>query len=207
MIWLQKVRINYSMQQGKHIERYNSFRFDAGSLALNFVATVRHRGSHPRDLLILPEALNKWILQSDLSSEPVLISPKNLRLAVQLREAIHDTIYALITSLKPQESDIILINTIARQTTPVPRLSIDTCNIELDIPTVKSCLALVARDAVEQIGYPGRQRLKMCENDSCRMLFTDISPANRRRWCSMSICGNRAKVALHRRNMKSIEQE
>lgn len=196
------------MQQKKLSERYNRFRFDAGCLALNFVATVRHRGSHLRDLLISPEALNKWFLQSGLSSAQVQIFPKDLKNAVKLREAIHDTVYALIASIKPEESDILLINRFAKYSIPVPQLSTDRCNIELDTPfTPMSLLALIARDAIEHIGNPDRQRMKKCENDTCRMLFIDISPANRRRWCAMSICGNRAKVALHRKKLSAGQTE
>ncbi len=41
-----------------------------------------------------------------------------------------------------------------------------------------------------------------CDNSSCRMLFLDKYTANRHRWCAMSICGNRAKVTLHRQRKK-----
>jgi predicted RNA-binding Zn ribbon-like protein len=196
------------MQHKKFSERYNRFRFDAGCLALNFVATVRHRGSTPRDLLSSPEALNRWFLQSGLSSEQVIISVKDLKNAVRLREAIHDVVHALITSAKPDENDVILINRFARHTIPVIQLSPDACDIHLDNPyTVMSCLALIARDAVEHLGSTDKHRIKMCGNDTCRMLFLDISPANRRRWCAMSICGNRAKVALHRKRHTEVLHE
>ncbi|SDP73403.1 Putative stress-induced transcription regulator [Actinopolyspora xinjiangensis] len=33
----------------------------------------------------------------------------------------------------------------------------------------------------------------------CSWLFLDPSPSRRRRWCSMAICGNRAKVERHQR--------
>ncbi len=41
-------------------------------------------------------------------------------------------------------------------------------------------------------------RLRICANDKCRWRFVDRSPAGRRRWCDMRVCGNRAKVARHR---------
>ena len=191
------------MKQKKTSERYNRFRFDTGCLALNFVATVRHRGSMPRDLLNTPEALSRWFLQAELTSEKTDVSLKDLKYAIQLREAIHDTVYSIITSTRPEENNITVINRSARHAVPVSQLSADDLNIQLNSAyTATSCLALIARDAIEQIGVRDRQRLKMCENKSCRMLFLDISPANRRRWCAMSICGNRAKVASHRRKQK-----
>lgn len=42
------------------------------------------------------------------------------------------------------------------------------------------------------------RRMRICANDGCRWRFIDRSPAGRRRWCDMSTCGNRAKVARHR---------
>ncbi len=43
---------------------------------------------------------------------------------------------------------------------------------------------------------PGR--LKSCDNPTCEMVFYDRGKNNRRRWCTMSICGNRDKVANYR---------
>lgn len=36
-------------------------------------------------------------------------------------------------------------------------------------------------------------RLHVCDNDQCRWAFYDHSRSHTGRWCSMSICGNRAK--------------
>lgn len=44
--------------------------------------------------------------------------------------------------------------------------------------------------------------VKQCEGPTCTMMFNDISKNHRRRWCTMSICGNRAKAAQHRARKK-----
>lgn len=41
-------------------------------------------------------------------------------------------------------------------------------------------------------------RLKACDSPTCAMVFYDRGKNNRRRWCTMSICGNRDKVANYR---------
>ncbi|MET9593748.1 CGNR zinc finger domain-containing protein [Streptomyces sp. NPDC006516] len=41
-------------------------------------------------------------------------------------------------------------------------------------------------------------RLKACEAEDCRWAYYDRSPAGRRRWCSMSVCGARAKMRAYR---------
>jgi predicted RNA-binding Zn ribbon-like protein len=41
-------------------------------------------------------------------------------------------------------------------------------------------------------------RLKACTADECRWVYYDRSPAGRSRWCTMSICGSRAKMRAYR---------
>jgi predicted RNA-binding Zn ribbon-like protein len=45
--------------------------------------------------------------------------------------------------------------------------------------------------------------VKACEGASCTLLFADHTARRARRWCSMAICGNRAKQAAHRERLKS----
>ncbi|WP_327290859.1 CGNR zinc finger domain-containing protein [Streptomyces sp. NBC_01198] len=44
------------------------------------------------------------------------------------------------------------------------------------------------------------QRLKACAADTCRWVYYDRSPAGRSRWCTMAICGSRAKMRTYRKN-------
>ena len=44
--------------------------------------------------------------------------------------------------------------------------------------------------------------VKACEGPKCTLLFADHTHGHARRWCSMAICGNRAKVAAHRARLK-----
>jgi predicted RNA-binding Zn ribbon-like protein len=46
-------------------------------------------------------------------------------------------------------------------------------------------------------------RVKPCEGHSCTLVFADHSRRQARRWCSMAICGNRAKQAAHRSRLKT----
>ncbi|NUS80352.1 MAG: CGNR zinc finger domain-containing protein, partial [Streptomyces sp.] len=42
------------------------------------------------------------------------------------------------------------------------------------------------------------QRLKSCEAATCHWAYYDRSPAGRGRWCSMQVCGARAKMRRYR---------
>jgi predicted RNA-binding Zn ribbon-like protein len=40
--------------------------------------------------------------------------------------------------------------------------------------------------------------VRKCESRTCTLWFMDVSKGHARRWCSMAVCGNRAKAAAHR---------
>jgi len=45
--------------------------------------------------------------------------------------------------------------------------------------------------------------LKVCEGHACTLMFADRTRGRARRWCSMAVCGNRAKVAAHRNRQRA----
>jgi predicted RNA-binding Zn ribbon-like protein len=47
--------------------------------------------------------------------------------------------------------------------------------------------------------------VKACEGPACTLMFADHTRGHARRWCSMAICGNRAKQAAHRARLKMLQ--
>jgi predicted RNA-binding Zn ribbon-like protein len=45
--------------------------------------------------------------------------------------------------------------------------------------------------------------VKACEGHVCTLVFADHTRRRARRWCSMAICGNRAKQIAHRKRLKN----
>ncbi len=41
------------------------------------------------------------------------------------------------------------------------------------------------------------QRLKQCPDHACEWVFWDGTRSRTRRWCTMSVCGNRAKARAY----------
>ena len=71
----------------------------------------------------------------------------------------------------------------------------------------ESLLLPVARAMAELICEENFSHVKACEGPSCTLLFVDKSYGNtRRRWCSMAVCGNRAKQLAHRARKKLAKQ-
>src|SRR5271165_1867992 len=56
-------------------------------------------------------------------------------------------------------------------------------------------LAAIARSAAEIASEGAEARVRLCANPECGLFFYDDSRTQRRRWCSMAVCGNRHKVA------------
>jgi predicted RNA-binding Zn ribbon-like protein len=70
---------------------------------------------------------------------------------------------------------------------------------------VAALLALVWWSAADLVLATDRLRLRCCANPRCGWLFLDDSKAGTRRWCSMSACGNRAKVQRHAQRQRSLK--
>jgi predicted RNA-binding Zn ribbon-like protein len=56
-------------------------------------------------------------------------------------------------------------------------------------------LTPIAESAADLLAYGNPAYIKKCENPACVLYFYDISKNHKRRWCSMTACGNRAKAA------------
>jgi len=53
----------------------------------------------------------------------------------------------------------------------------------------------------------GPGRLRPCANDECRLFLIDRSAANRGRWCSMAVCGNRMKARRHYQRTRDASRD
>ncbi|MFH8936670.1 CGNR zinc finger domain-containing protein [Streptomyces griseosporeus] len=59
-------------------------------------------------------------------------------------------------------------------------------------------LSRVAAAVAEAVVAGSWTRLKACEAVTCHWAYYDRSPAGRGRWCSMQVCGARAKMRRYR---------
>lgn len=74
-------------------------------------------------------------------------------------------------------------------------VDLDAGGVRLTSETAAGAIAAaVAHLAAEQRW----DRVKICAADDCRWAFYDASRNQSRQWCSMRVCGNRAKVRKHR---------
>jgi predicted RNA-binding Zn ribbon-like protein len=63
-------------------------------------------------------------------------------------------------------------------------------------------LALLAEAASDLLCVKDLSLVKKCRNQACILYFYDTTKNHARQWCSMSLCGNRTKVAAHYRRQR-----
>jgi predicted RNA-binding Zn ribbon-like protein len=68
--------------------------------------------------------------------------------------------------------------------------------------TPESLLLPIAETLARFVCEEDLAMVKACEGHHCTLVFADHTRARARRWCSMAICGNRAKQAAHRNRLK-----
>jgi len=70
----------------------------------------------------------------------------------------------------------------------------------------ESLLFPLARSLADLVCTEDFTYVKACEGPSCTLLFVDRTRGRARRWCSMAICGNRAKQAAHRKRVQKLRK-
>jgi predicted RNA-binding Zn ribbon-like protein len=66
-------------------------------------------------------------------------------------------------------------------------------------------LGLLAESASDLLCTCELSFIKQCQNPACILFFYDTTKNHARHWCSMSVCGNRIKVAAHYRRHRSAD--
>jgi len=66
----------------------------------------------------------------------------------------------------------------------------------------ESLLLPIAEALARMLAEESLSDVKTCEGATCTLMFADRTRARSRRWCSMGICGNRAKQIAHRHRLK-----
>jgi predicted RNA-binding Zn ribbon-like protein len=64
--------------------------------------------------------------------------------------------------------------------------------------TPEALLQPLAAAIADLVCHADFRLIRTCEGQDCSLMFLDRTKAHARRWCSMALCGNRAKAAAHR---------
>ncbi|HET9594421.1 MAG TPA: ABATE domain-containing protein [Anaeromyxobacteraceae bacterium] len=195
------------------------FWFVGNDLAVDFANTIA--GTDRR-----PEALHGWPdVARFLAASGVVGEAEARRLqcelaenggeaeahavALALRDLVRDLVVALAAGKGPKPAVVRRLNAELAAVAAYPQLLRDDGGWKLHDeragPSWRVSLNPIARAAAELVAQP-RGSIRKCADAACILYFRDTSQAQARRWCSMSMCGNRAKVAAFaRRNASAAE--
>ncbi len=195
--------------------RAGSLTLLAGRLALNFANTESGRGSvqhfnhfekgadlvtwavHAKVITEQDAAIARHVLANNTGlAEDLLNEGRTLRNTVYSINAAlaagdapsHDAMQTLADQYRDQLQSAELVGR-GKQHAWI-------WNIERNL--ISSILGPIAFSALTLLTEQTHARIKQCGGNCCGWLFYDLTKNNSRRWCEMSVCGNRSKVRASR---------
>jgi predicted RNA-binding Zn ribbon-like protein len=190
--------------------RAGSLPLIADDLALDFANTESGRGfpSHQnhfreagnvvewlRHAKALPGEDANWL--GKRVSERADLAEDLLAQATELRVAIHDVSAALGRHAKPPEAALASLSALHARYVAKAELAPGALSCRwlwsVRAAPVEAALGPIAFAAVRLFTEGDFHRIRECGGHACGWLFYDRSKNNRRRWCEMEVCGNRAK--------------
>ena len=157
---------------------------------------------HAAEYLQGPDDFAAWLHAAGLAGGSPVVDQETFAGALALREAVSALVTATVVGDSVPGPAVRSVNQWLALAPERPFLRIEAGAPVLgparDDRTPRGALALIAADAAGLLGTDLRERLRICPGPGCRGRFLDDSPAARRRWCSMAVCGNRSKAAAYR---------
>jgi len=174
-----------------------------GRPALNLVNTLRERWRRNVETLTSTSDLGLWLVQAELVPEAPRVSRALLDDTRDLREAIDLCAQAAIAGDPAPRAAVREIDRWLPDAGPRLRLTLGDGGMpaldERGPSDARAAVAAIALDAAQMLGSEEQaRRVRICASETCSARFYDRSPAARRRWCSMALCGNEAKARRHR---------
>jgi predicted RNA-binding Zn ribbon-like protein len=150
------------------------------------------------ELLQGPADLRRWLAHHGLAAANTKIDPADFRRAIDVREAFRAVLHA--NNGAPVDSAAVeTLDAAARDAELTVRWD-ESGGSEL-APARRGLEGAFGK--LLAIAYRARvdgswQRLKACPEESCGWVFYDRSRNRSSTWCSMAVCGNRAKARAFR---------
>lgn len=186
----------------------------SGWLCLEFANTVdNYRRPEPYDFLPDFDALVDFCQRSDAltrteaeaQKHSAKRQPASGAACLDRAKSLRGTMYAIFSALaggdEPSQAALEVLNALQAEAAGHARIlrsgaqfqwAWDSSGAEPD-----RLLWPIVRSAALLLTSPELKRLRQCDGHNCTWLFLDKSKNRSRRWCTMDICGNRAKSRRH----------
>jgi predicted RNA-binding Zn ribbon-like protein len=172
-----------------------SYSWLGKELALDFANTVIVvRPGEERDGLATEAELLRWLeLERDRFGPAPGVGAR-LEDFRRLRDALRRLLGAAADDRDLPAADVAVVNDASAAAPLVVRLR-DAAVVESRVGSPEDAiLGAIAASAVELLGGPERELVRVCDAPSCGLYF--LAARERQQWCTPS-CGNRARVARH----------
>jgi predicted RNA-binding Zn ribbon-like protein len=196
------------------------FYFIGNYLCLDFINTRVVRGGQEIELLDSFDALVSWLAQAQVfggSKAEELIrtwsgeseAAKVFEQALSFRADLRDMMSQISMGKAVPQSIIGQTNELLRHQVGYTELESTKDGFEkrfrADYREPLHLLRPIAESVCDLLCYAALPLIKKCGNEECVLFFYDTTKNHSRRWCSMSACGNRMKVATHYRRLRSLD--
>jgi predicted RNA-binding Zn ribbon-like protein len=200
-----------------HREWRDGFLFVGNRLILDFVNTLPVIDGQPTELLPDASALARWLVAAGWGPHslikrwkavPSKAYVKEMKALRAFRELARAELLKLERGSAVTPDFIECVNEHLRHHPSVSYLSIRKEGISkgtlFEPKRPRDVFGPLAEDVAQLLTDLDPERLRKCS--SCALHFLDTSKKGTRRWCSMTMCGNRSKVAAYARRVSAASQ-
>ena len=190
------------------------FLFVGNQRGLDFINTSFVVNGQPVDLLATFSDLVTWLMQVDLLSGEAGKKierqwgkqgegAETLEQARAFRVTLREMVERIAAGRPVPQAAMEAINGMLRYRIGYPQLIRHNDKFErgylADSQDANQLLGLLAEVAANLLCTCDLSLIKKCQNPACVLFFYDTTKNHARHWCSMTLCGNRSKVAAHYR--------
>lgn len=197
--------------------------FLADARALDFLNSIATPVDVPVEWLTSGDDLLDWLQAAQLAPPEVLMSMRRTTLPGELdavaaqARALREWFRGFVQQHKGKRlrvealKDLAPLNRILERDQEYGQIVKQERGMDADAPsrlvwrpmrrwqTPDTLLLPIARSMAELVSQDDFSQVKACEGPTCTLYFIDRTHGRAKRWCSMSVCGNRAKQAAHRK--------
>ena len=170
-----------------------------GSLRLVQALVNTLNAESGRDLLGTQPDASQWLAAAALLPGGSALTAAERQALVEMREAIRGVLRTHTGGLRDPEAASRLTMALAPGRMA---LAVDPAGgarlVSADHEPISRVIGRVAIAIAEAASAGTWARLKSCPGPGCGWAFYDRSPSGRSQWCSMQVCGARAKMRAYR---------
>ena len=181
----------------------NDLDFVGDNLAINFINTRRMIEGELTDTLQNGSDVKAWLKRLEVPVAKGTLSFSDGVLLQGARELREIALAAVKDRKSGKRPSLIALNRFLRKAPSHATLTTDDArNIRVTRvygkEAVEEFLTPVAEAVADLLAEGNFDLVRHCEGNACVLWFYDRTKGHRRRWCTSTGCGNRAKVAAFR---------